>query len=272
MKKYNEKFSTKINEFFEKESIFTKYCIKIFERHINVKNEEAKQKLLTFWKAFLDVPKMHKSIGISQRKSSLEKESALYILVNEEAFTLLNNIKASDEKCDEFNRKKNITRIMNRVLNREYSLCDPLQRSYDVIIDSVSSRDLLKMSKISEDQEEYEEDKSESYVDIDESYDKLDDLDSLGVKPEVEGVNKSTEEQFAPYEKVLNEKSAELPERRSFFQLFANESLVKPKSDNNESSFAEKKTRNTGTSPSSFSSPVNTSTLENNVSNSKYVV
>mmetsp|Transcript_37348 Transcript_37348/g.36946 ORF Transcript_37348/g.36946 Transcript_37348/m.36946 type:complete len:282 (+) Transcript_37348:1446-2291(+) len=210
---------------------------------------------------------MHKSIGISQRKSSLERESSLYITVNEDAFKMLTNIKASDEKCEEFNHKKGIERILNKVLNREFSLADPLQRKYQLFVQKFSSMEQLKMTQIPEENEE--EKKNDSINEIDQSYDKLEDLSSLNENDPKEIVNKSADEKFAPYGQTLNDKSIELPERRSFFQLFVNESTLKPKSDVNDTSFADRKTRITGTSPSSFSSPLNTSDISNNAKSSK---
>ena len=95
----------------------------------------------------------------------------IYIDVNESTFTLLNNIKASDEKCGEFNSNKNIERIRNKVHNKELSLTHPKHKEYDYVVAKLNNNELYKMSDIPEDTEEAEEEKSVDKI-VDKSYDK----------------------------------------------------------------------------------------------------
>ena len=170
-----------------------------------------------------------KIVDFLLNKSSLENESYVYIKINEEAFNFLNNIKANDEKWDEFNNKKNIERIRSRVLNKELSLTEPKQRKYEVYIDKISNNEFFKMGEILEDNGEYEEEKSEE---IDKSYDKCEDTQNAPWNNDLE----RNDENFVSNIKVIEDKSSEFGVRRSFYQFF----VEKSKSIDNNTSFADK--------------------------------
>lgn len=164
----------------------------------------------------------------------------MYIEINESAFTLLNNIKASDEKWVEFNLTKGLERLRNKVYTRTLSLTSPKNTEYDLITAKLNNNELHKMSDIPEDTEEAEEEKSE----MDYSYDKCDEF----IKPTISEreithntINKvQSEETIATQEFLPVDKSTELPKRRTFIDMFSYTHKLS-KSYDKESSFADKK-------------------------------
>lgn len=114
----------------------------------------------------------------------------------------------------------------------------------------LANDELYMMSDIPEDLAELEEGKSE---DLDESYDKIDEMGKLKTH-EVRILH----QEFTPRDILPNEKSTELPERRTFFEMFHSNSQKISKSFENESSIADQKTRVTINSPSVFSSQLGT--------------
>jgi hypothetical protein len=189
----------------------------------------------------LDLPKSLKNSSVKKlKKSTIQDESNIYITVNEDAFNLLNNIKANDEKWDQFNIKKNLERIRSKVANRGLLLTQPKQKQYQIIMAKLANDEIYMMSDIPEDLDELEEGKSE---DLDEIYDNI----------------------------LPNDNSTELPVRRTFFDMFFNDSPKISKSFENESSIADKKTRVTINSPSVFSSQLGTEYREIFLS-SRYVL
>jgi hypothetical protein len=106
----------------------------------------------------------------------------------------------------------------------------------------LANDELYMMSDIPEDLAELEEGKSE---DLDESYDKIDEMGKLKTHQ-----IRIEHQEFTPRDILQNEKSTELPERRTFFEM--------SKSFENESSIADQKTRVTINSPSVFSSQLGT--------------
>lgn len=89
----------RIQSFFETKTIFVDYCLRLFDNDQELKNHGQAKSLIGLWKSLLDTPKLIKqSSGKKLKKSTIMDESNIYITVNETAFNLLNNIKASDEK------------------------------------------------------------------------------------------------------------------------------------------------------------------------------
>jgi len=133
------------------------------------------------------------------------------------------------------------------------------------------------MGEISESNEEDEGEREDE-----QSYDKIDDLNIPEVvsedrerspSPEIineeRGRSPSPEvigEDLTPQIKFTNEKSIEYPPRRSFFQMFNNDNEKQNKSHDNDTSFDDRKTRVTGTSPSSFSALFESNESKNTVS------
>lgn len=197
----------------------------------------------------MDVSKLiKKSSGFEKKNSTIKEENDIYTKVNETAFNLLNNITASDDKCDQFNSSKNLERIRTRVYNRELSLCHPMQREYDLIMNKIANNKLYKMEGITEESEE--ETKS-----IGESFDKCEDAfvpyNKDNIKISIDNTVSMVETlNISP---PATDKSTELPQRRTFFDMFHSTSPKLSKSYDVDTSFADQKTRVTTTSPSQFS-------------------
>jgi hypothetical protein len=127
----------------------------------------------------------------------------------------------------------------------------------------LANDELYMMSDIPEDLDELEEGKSE---DLDESYDKINEI----VKYKTNEIKIDVQE-FTPRDILPNDNSTELPKIRTFFDLFRNDSPKISKSFGNESSIADKETRVTINSPSVFSSQLGTEYREIFLS-SRYVL
>ena len=260
LRKNYAKNKDKIGSFFKKHTIYTEYALRIFSQDPELKNLESENKI-KFWMSFLDVPKVFNK---SKKKSTISDESEIYITVNEDAFNILNNIKDSDKEWDKFNTNKNLVRIKNRVLNRELSLTEPRLRRYEAYIDKICKNEFFKMGEISESNEENEEEpEEENSREIEQSYDKWDDIISEAKSEKIEESQEDLKEELVTNITPSNDKSVEYPERRSFFQMFKKDTGSVSKSYDNDTSFGDKNTGATVNSPSNFSSPFDSTEAKN---------
>jgi len=246
------KNSVKIDQFFEYDSIFVEFCKKAFNSDSDLSKHEKSEQLMKFWQSFLLAPKIIKTqSGLTKKGSTINKEyevSSIYIQINEETFKFLNEVKSSDDKWEQFNDNKQLERLRNKVHNRELSLCQPKQREHIFAIIRINN-----MDKIIESIEE-EEDK-----DIEESYDKLEDVketrQELSKVDDKEDDNSGYDFSGSTVPEV--EKSTELPRRRTFFEMFHKPNMKLSNSYDASNSYAEGKTRVTTNSPSQFSTQRN---------------
>ena len=246
---YN-KNKERIKSFFSSETIYSEFWIKIFNYDEDFKSHTQKEKLIDLWKSWLDVSKIFKNtLGIVKKNSTIKEESNIYTKINEDAYTLLKNIKASDDNWDIFNEEKKLERLRNKVFNRELSLWEPKQREYNIVINRIDSMELCKMDEINEDC--LEENKEE----LDSSYDRCEDADNSNDQSSIM-VKMNTDMSNDASLRVNSavDKSTELPQRRTFLDFFNNDTTKLSRSvEMGNSSIGDKITRVTTTSPSQFS-------------------